>query len=344
MASSLPARSSAASSSEPPICSPSMKICGTVVRPLARCDHLVAPRRCPRRRRCRRRRRPCARAAPWPARNSRRTSSCRSRPRPSLAHLPRSIAVQRAIAPDHAPVAQRPRQGQHVDRGRAGALQHPGAFLDRGAGGQHIVDQHDPLARDVAAAAAARRRRRRCARAPGGALALRRRAAAAHQPIGADRRPARARGSHGPAPPPGCSGARKAGSNAAAPAPAGRHRPEARRRRAASSARSAGARWGRSPCLRARIRRRLFLVIAQRRARAVEGRPPARASAAQRVRRRPDGRTAGRSRRSTAAEKGDAAPAPAAQRSRLARPSRRRQAARRQHGVEQAAADPPQSA
>ena len=34
--SSLPARSSATSSSQPPMCWPSMKICGTVLRPLAR--------------------------------------------------------------------------------------------------------------------------------------------------------------------------------------------------------------------------------------------------------------------------------------------------------------------
>src|ERR1700757_279215 len=36
LASSSPARSSATNSSEPPICSPSMKICGTDVRPPAR--------------------------------------------------------------------------------------------------------------------------------------------------------------------------------------------------------------------------------------------------------------------------------------------------------------------
>ena len=39
-----------------------------------------------------------------------------------------------------------PRQGQHVDRRRAGAQQHPGAGLDRGAGGQHVVDHRDGAA------------------------------------------------------------------------------------------------------------------------------------------------------------------------------------------------------
>ena len=40
--SSLPARSSACRSSQPPTCAPSMKICGKVLRPLRALDHLLA--------------------------------------------------------------------------------------------------------------------------------------------------------------------------------------------------------------------------------------------------------------------------------------------------------------
>ena len=41
-----------------------------------------------------------------------------------------------------------PRENQHVDLGGAGAQQRPGAGVDGGAGGQHVVDQDQPAAGD----------------------------------------------------------------------------------------------------------------------------------------------------------------------------------------------------
>src|SRR5580692_12000480 len=41
-----------------------------------------------------------------------------------------------------------PGENQHVDIGSAGPRQRPGAAVDRGAGGEHIVDQDEPAAGD----------------------------------------------------------------------------------------------------------------------------------------------------------------------------------------------------
>src|SRR5580692_9828806 len=41
-----------------------------------------------------------------------------------------------------------PGENQHVDIGGAGANECPGAAVDRGAGGQHVVDEDQPAARD----------------------------------------------------------------------------------------------------------------------------------------------------------------------------------------------------
>src|SRR4051794_26927330 len=79
--------------------------------------------------------------------------------------------------------AHRPRQGQHADPFGAGAAQSPRAFLDGGAGGQHVVDDDDPLALDAAAVP----HRKGAAHVPGPRRrpepALRRRAPPADQPI-----------------------------------------------------------------------------------------------------------------------------------------------------------------
>src|SRR6202166_635860 len=41
-----------------------------------------------------------------------------------------------------------PGENQHIDIGGAGAQQRPGAAVDRGAGGQHVVDEDPPAAGD----------------------------------------------------------------------------------------------------------------------------------------------------------------------------------------------------
>ena len=55
--------------------------------------------------------------------------------------MPRSPGVR----PHHAG------KRENIDAGRVGGKQRAGAFLDRGAGRKHVVDQHDPAARDLAA-------------------------------------------------------------------------------------------------------------------------------------------------------------------------------------------------
>ena len=51
------------------------------------------------------------------------------------------------------PGPERPGQGQHSNEFRAAATQYSRAFLDRGAGRQHVIDDDDPLPFDAAAAA-----------------------------------------------------------------------------------------------------------------------------------------------------------------------------------------------
>jgi len=49
-------------------------------------------------------------------------------------------------------LSHRARQGQRIDSRRARPQQHARAFLERGPGGEHVVDQHDAAPARVAAA------------------------------------------------------------------------------------------------------------------------------------------------------------------------------------------------
>src|SRR5258708_26438427 len=60
-----------------------------------------------------------------------------------------------------------PGENQHIDIGGAGPQQRPGAAVDRGAGGQHVVDENEPAAGDGGLAAV---RHAKCALDIGGAL------------------------------------------------------------------------------------------------------------------------------------------------------------------------------
>ena len=144
---------------------PSMKICGTVVRPLARwiisslrlaaeIDGDLLDNR-----------RPWPRAAAWPASNKGRRSWCRFRHRHERSFARRYLGMRsthQLRRMHHA------RPADQLDPRRAGALQRPRAGLGGASGGQHVVDQDDRLAlRPPPCRAPRTPRRRSCAAAAG---------------------------------------------------------------------------------------------------------------------------------------------------------------------------------
>jgi len=234
-----------------------------------------------------------------------------------------------ALGADHAG------KRQHVDARRAVPPQHAGAFLDRGARGQHVVDQQHPLARQDGFPAGPERKG-----APDVAPtaqprqpALLRGVTPAHQQI--DCEPGRRR--------PGDRGGQQGGLVVApreqAPA-VQRHRGDQLRLRDEVRARApepaaVGRRGMRLVgVLEAEEQRSARIVVAEHRARPVERRPHPRTGDAQ----GPGRRLVGKGKAATAAarrgEKSEAPPAGGTQRADVFDDDAAGQAARRQHCIE----------
>lgn len=86
------------------------------------------------------------------------------------------------------------RDGQNIDAGGAGALQDPGAFLDRRPRGEHVINQHNALAADLLRTPHGKRAGDIASSRHGAALSLRWGAATADQTLGRDRETAAALG------------------------------------------------------------------------------------------------------------------------------------------------------
>ncbi len=142
--SSLPARSSACSSSQPPTCRSPMKICGTVMRAVRALDHFVAAL-------------PVAatvdlgegHALAFQQRlgvgNRGNSGWCRFRRAAWCVRLRFAAPFIWGLRSG----LDNPGEHQHIDMGGAGPQQRAGAGIDGGAGGQHVVDQHQPAAGDI---------------------------------------------------------------------------------------------------------------------------------------------------------------------------------------------------